>query len=140
MKKAVFVTSIVIAVVATIFSIRQHSGSSETQLGAMELRNEIETTNNEETIASADAEAVPKDQLCLSEEQVRTIVNERFGKWYGDRAAKAEVTNNGNTYVVIIPTKPSKVPNGRLRYGPSYSLRIVLDAQSGEILEAVGGR
>lgn len=140
MKKAVFATIVVIAVVAAIFSIRQHSGLSETQLDAMELQHEIEITNNEETMAETDAETVSKDQLRLSEKEAMAIVKERFGEWYGDRVDKAEVTSNGDTYVIVIPTKRPEVPKGKLWYGPSFSVRIVLDAQSGEIVEAVGGR
>lgn len=140
MKKAVFATIVVIAVVAAIFSIRQHSGLSETQLDAMELQHEIEKTNNEETMAETDAETVSKDQLRLSEKEAMAIVKERFGEWYGDRVDKAEVTSNGDTYVIVIPTKRPEVPKGKLWYGPSFSVRIVLDAQSGEIVEAVGGR
>lgn len=140
MKKAVFATIVVIAVVAAIFSIRQHSGLSETQLDAMELQHEIEKTNNEKTMAETDAETVSKDQLRLSEKEAMAIVKERFGEWYGDRVDKAEVTSNGDTYVIVIPTKRPEVPKGKLWYGPSFSVRIVLDAQSGEIVEAVGGR
>lgn len=76
----------------------------------------------------------------LSREQVLEMVAGVFGDRYADRIEQAEVVQDGGQVIVTIPPRPEEVPEGHLRYGPSYSARIVLEAESGKLVEARIGR
>ena len=76
----------------------------------------------------------------LSKEHALNIVAQLFENRFADRIDKAEVLQDGNCYIVIVPSQTTDIPEGSLHYGPSYSARIVLDVESGALVEARIGR
>ena len=134
---------VTIALSTTLFACRPRFEPSETpQIGMRpqpeESLSALPVSEDQSLSAVEDTPATAPTRL--SEEDVRAIVIDRFGDFYGERAVQAEVVDKGDMYEVTIPTKPREVPKGKLRYGPSFSLRIRMDAESGKILEACGGR
>lgn len=122
---------------------RHHSGVEDEHINSnVTIHSESERIdlNDDERPQSLDDETSPKGTTRLSEEQIRAIVMDLYGDWYGERAAQAEIVDKGNTYEVTIPTVHKEVPKGKIRYGESYTLRIWMNAESGKIVEAHAAR
>lgn len=94
-----------------------------------------------DVLSQVPGDAFPKVHSTIaSEKQALDIVKSHFGDMLADCIDKAEVVRDGNYYVVTVPSKHREVPPGHLRYGPSYAVRAVLDAESGQLVEGRIGR
>lgn len=78
--------------------------------------------------------------LLLSEAKALEIVNQHFGNRFANRMAAAKFEREGNRFIVTIPPRSMDASTGHSRYGASYSVRAVLDGESGEVIETRIGR
>lgn len=93
---------------------------------------------NEAHVAES-IESPPVNNSFICREDAKRIAMERYGDKYSALADKVEVLLDGNTYTVTIPSIPVEIPEGKRRRGPGFSVKVVVDAESGKVLQSIRG-
>ena len=102
--------------------------------------NECQVLTNEILPQMPDDALSKAHPVVATEQQALNIVKSHFGDRLSECIDKAEVVRDGSSYVVTIPTKHREVSPGHLRYGSSYLVQAVIDAESGQLIEGRIGR